>query len=86
MADPGFLKGGFSFSLTKTPAQFELKTKKKKKKIYEFQKGVSIETLKPPPGSATGQLNFPEWIRNSYIAPALEVFIALLVIGVVGCS
>ena len=33
VADPGFLKGGFSFSLTKTPAQFELKTKKKKKVI-----------------------------------------------------
>jgi len=31
VADPGFLKGGFSFSLTKTPAQFELKTKQKKK-------------------------------------------------------
>ena len=30
VADPGFLKGGFSFSLTKTPAQFELKTTKKK--------------------------------------------------------
>jgi len=29
VADPGFLKGGFSFSLTKTSAQFELKTKKK---------------------------------------------------------
>ena len=27
VADPGFLKGDFSFSLTKTPAQFELKTK-----------------------------------------------------------
>jgi len=31
VADPGFLKGGFSFSLTKTPAQFELKTKNKTK-------------------------------------------------------
>ena len=30
VAGPEFLKGGFSFSLTKTPAQFELKTKKKK--------------------------------------------------------
>ena len=90
VADPGFLKGGFSFSLTKAPAQFEFKTKKKKKRVinlhtplspvfyiycwiistvigafqsdcsiresrsdcsirvYEFQKGVSVETLKPP--------------------------------------
>jgi len=94
VADSGFLKGGFSFSLTKTPAQFELKTKKTTKKevinlhtslsavfyiynwmisnkttvirafqsdcsikesrsdcsirVYEFQKGVSVETLKPP--------------------------------------
>jgi len=32
VADPGFLKGGFSFSLTKTSAQFELKTKLKKRK------------------------------------------------------
>ena len=28
VVDPGFFKGGFSF--TKTPAQFELKTKKKR--------------------------------------------------------
>jgi len=31
VAGPEFLKGGFSFSLTKKPAQFELKTKKKKR-------------------------------------------------------
>jgi len=30
VVDPGFLKGGFNFSLTKTPAQFELKTTKKR--------------------------------------------------------
>ena len=100
VADPGFLKGGFSFSLTKTPAQFELKTKKKKKvinlqyfslssnywmisnkttvigasqsdcsiiesrsdcsiRVYEFQKGLTIEPLTPP------------WIRH-----CLQVFYA----------
>ena len=39
MADPGFLKGGFS--LTKTPAQFELKTKKKKKKVIGLHTSLS---------------------------------------------
>ena len=41
VADPGFLKGGFSFSLTNTPAQFELKTQKKKK---EKKKVINLQT------------------------------------------
>jgi len=87
VVDPGFLKEGFSFSLTKMPAQLELKTKKKvinhhtslsavfywmisnkttvigasqsdcsikescsncSIRVYEFQKEISVKTLKPP--------------------------------------
>ena len=36
VVDPGFLKGGFSFSLTKMPAQFELKTKKKRTSTFKL--------------------------------------------------
>ena len=74
---------GFSFSLTKMPAQFELKKKSStfillvfyiyywiisnkttviqasqsdcSIRVYEFQKGVSVETLKPP------------WIRHCIV-------------------
>ena len=99
VGDPGFLNGGFSFSSTKTPAQFELKTKKRSStfipvfyiyywmisnkttvfgasqsdcsiresrtdcsiRVYEFQKGVSVETLKPP------------WIRHCLPVRKCEV-------------
>ena len=50
VADPGFLKGGFSFSLTKTPAQFELKkkqqTNKKKISIRESHKRLKFSNVK----------------------------------------
>ena len=45
VADPGFFKGGFSFSLTKTPAQFELKTKKKGHQPSYFSLGSILHLL-----------------------------------------